>query len=344
MEHTKSIRIFQANLVSSLEYYKDSMPSLVMTIFIPMGFLVFFSLIHYAGAMKPAVTVGTTSSASKILEQHNSVLNLEGVITVPIVGSGRYAVSSNEARLALDVDENNRLRVYAKSQDQAFVELMTKYLRQELNADVTSYRVDSESSDFFFLPGALMMSLMNLALFTFGAKLLQDRSSGVLRIYRLLPASIFIWVSSELLSKIILAFIQASLFILAGNVILDMGLTLSEVLIATAVAVLTFLSLLSLGFALGACLNGYTNGYNVFVTFNLMMIFFGDIIFFSSSLEFLRPFSFLLPTTHCVDLLRQTLLGMEPNFPVYVGVSYLTVFTCAMLTIGLQRFKFTADP
>ena len=85
-----------------------------------------------------------------------------------------------------------------------------------------------------FLPAIIIMSLLNLGLFTTGAKVLQERSASTLRLYRMLPLPFWTYFAAEFLTKLLLALGITLVFLLCAVALLDTGLGLERWLLTLA--------------------------------------------------------------------------------------------------------------
>lgn len=330
----------------SFAFYRKSLTSLAMTLVIPLGFLLVSSFTYYANIGSPPITIGMSKSVSKSLLAQVERAKIPGLQIVPIEGSGTNNIREGKVKLVLSQTDGEKLPIiYTLEQNKAIADVVATTLSADLSP-LPAYEViitRNDKSSFAFLPGLLIMSLMNLALFTTGAKLLHDRSSGTLRLFRLFPVPLYVFFSAETATKLLLALAQSILFILLGDFLLELHLSMETVLNSVLVSCLCALSLLSFGIALGSNLRSYSSGIHMFTIFNLLMIFMGDLMFPNSTFPATRAFSFLLPATHCVNLLRQTMLDYPASFSTTASISYLLIFTILMWAWTLKGFRYTAE-
>ena len=330
----------------SFAFYHKSLTSLAMTLVIPLGFLLVASFTYYANTGSPPITLGSTKSVAPALLMQLEQAKIPGLQIIPITGTAAENVQNGKARLVLSQAEGEKSpKIYALEQNKAIADVVAVALSTG-SGTVPAYEVVVTSNGnmtFAFLPGLLIMSLMNLAFFTTGAKLLQDRAAGTLRLFRLFPVPLYVFFSAETSTKLLLALAQSVLFILLGNFLLELNLPLNTILVSVLVSSLCALSLLSMGIALGSNLRTYSSGIHIFTILNLLMIFMGDLIFPNTSYPATRAISFLLPSTHCVNLLRQVMLDFPASFSVATSVIYLLIFTLLMAVLTLKGFRYTAE-
>ncbi|NHZ91859.1 hypothetical protein F2P45_23045 [Massilia sp. CCM 8733] len=329
----------------SLAFYHRSLTSLAMTLVIPLGFLLMSSFTYYANSGPLPITMGSTGSVAPDVLKRIEQTRPPGLQIVPISGSAAQNVRDGNARLVLSQDAGAPTpTIYALEQNKAIAELVAVALSAPGTPPAYAVRVAADGAmSFAFLPGLLIMSLMNLALFTTGAKLLSDRSKGTLRLFRLFPVPLYLIFSAEATTKLLLALGQSVLFVLLGDYLLGLKLSWPTIIASIAVACVSSLSLLSLGIALGSNLRSYSSGIHLFTILNLLMIFMGDLIFPNTHYPATRLVAFFLPATHCVNLLRQTMLDYPPSFSVATSVAFLLLFTAVMAYWTLKGFRYTAE-
>lgn len=188
------------------------------------------------------------------------------------------------------------------------------------------------------------MALMNLSLFFTGSRLLQERSTGQLRLFKLSPASIPSVLGADVCVNLALSLIQVLFFILVGNLLFDLKLSTANTFLSCVVGMFAALNLAALAIALGASLRSFSRGVHIFTMVNLAFIFLGDLLYPASAFNVTRPIAAALPTTHVVSLLRALWLDLDPSFPVYTSTLYLVAFPIAMLIVARLTFRFNAAP
>jgi ABC-2 type transport system permease protein len=329
----------------SFAFYHKSLTSLAMTLVIPLGFLLMSSFTYYASRGAAPITMGSTASVAPEVLGRVERMRLPGLQIVPISGNAAENVRDGNARLVLSQDAGVPTpSIYALEQNKAIADLVAVALSGSGKAPAYGVSIVADGAmSFAFLPGLLIMSLMNLALFTTGAKLLSDRSKGTLRLFRLFPVPLYVIFSAEAAAKLLLALAQSVVFVLLGDYLLELGLSWPTIIASIAVACLCSVSLLSLGIALGSNLPSYSSGIHLVTIVNLLMIFFGDLIFPNTNYPAARLVAFFLPATHCVNLLRQTMLDYPASFSVLTSVAFLVVFTSIMVLWTLKGFRYTAE-
>jgi hypothetical protein len=335
----------------SLGYYQSNIVSLVMTFALPMFFLIVYSFTYLINASPAKIRVGVAPRALDFVEEQISRVPPETVKIVPSTLRAKDMIRNSGVQIAIDEDElSHSIVAYATPSSASIARLLIWSMRP-VAAGNTSFtpaievRLYSDPmSPVSFLPGVLLMSILNLALFTTGSKLLQERSSGTLRLLRMLPLRQWQVLAADLLGKAAIGIVQSLVFIAIAVFLTKVSLSAISVAMALVVCVFAMLCLLAFGAALGGALSSFSSGVHVFTAINLIVVFFGDVFFPASAFSATRPLALLIPTTYCADLLRHFMLGLETRFPWWVSTCYIALFTAGSIAVGVRRFRFVARP
>lgn len=329
----------------SFGFYHRSLTSLAMALVIPLGFLLVSCFTYFSSSGASAILVGVSTTVSPALLEKLELTRMPGLQILPIIGTAEDNVRDGKISLVISQDSGKTMpSIYSLEQNRAIADIVSVALSTS-EAAVPAYdvRVTSNGSrSFAFLPGLIIMSITNLAFFTTGAKLLQDRAAGTLRLYRLFPTPLYVFFAAELSTKLVLGVVQSMFFILLGNYLLELNLAMSTILASTLISGLCAFCLLSMGIALGSNLRTYSSGIHVFTILNLLMVFMGDVMFPNSGFPATRAIAFILPTTHCVNLLRHVMLDYPPSFDIAISLTYMLAFTALMTLVTLRNFRYTA--
>jgi ABC-type multidrug transport system permease subunit len=336
----------------SLGYYQSNIVSLVMTFALPLFFLVVYSFAYFVTSPSEQIRVGVTPLASEFVDSQISRLPQK---TVKVVSSALHATDmlrGGDVQVAIEAEGlSHKIIVYSTPPSAPVARLVAWAMaRQTAVVDASAapaieVRLYSDPmAPLNFLPGVLLMSILNLALFTAGSKLLQERSAGTLRLLRMLPLTTCQVLAADLLGKLAIGILQSIAFI--GIAIFLTKVTLSATALAMGLLVCVFaiVCLLAFGVALGGALSSYSNGVHLFTAINLVVVFFGDLFFPASAFAATKPLALLIPTTYLADLLRHFILGADTRFPSWLSASYVLAFTGGCIVIGVRRFRFVARP
>lgn len=340
--------VFQSFVSMSLSHFRRNGVGLAMTLAVPLLFLLLYGYAYLLSSPDRTISVGLLPEAAKATEWR-SALPPES-FRVQAIAPEKLAehLSDGEPALILDRDPGSgRAIVYAAPYWRPAAELM---LRAIDHADTPAgnlegrlHVTDPGHSPFFMLPAIMLMALLNIGLFTGGAKLLQERARGTLRMFRMLPISIGWYFSAELATKLAIA-----LAITAGYLVVAVGMFGLQLswLQAAAVAVIAALNaavFIAMGLALASALNNYAVGIHAFTLCNLLILFLGDFFFSASRFPITKGIALGLPSPYGLDLMRHAMFDIPLRFPVPLSLAVLAGWTVAMMAIAIRMFSYKAQ-
>ena len=198
----------------------------------------------------------------------------------------------------------------------------------------TSFRAPGvdESYAQYFLPGVAVMIVLFTAIFS-TISIIRDRGEGFLQGVLVAPVSRMTIVWGKVLGGTILAVMQATLFLLLGNVVgHSMGFV--ETLASIGILTLMGIGLTGLGFMMAWPMDSIQGFHAIMSVFMFPMWLLSGAIFPIDNLP--KWFGVLVhvnPLTYGVSALRHTagLPGASPSLPVCLAVTVgFAVFTLAM--------------
>lgn len=343
--------IFLAYLRMSLSYFRRNGISLVMTLALPVLFLVLYSYSYFLNAPTMRISISIAESVPQHYAERLAKTLDDSLFTLKTVPDAALDKSINDgkARLALRLDPHSQqLIVHTSKYDRAWSDLLLQALSAPSDANQRALReqhiklVGEEGGPRAFLPGVILMSLLNLGLFTTGAKILQERASGTLRLYRMLPAPMWLYFAAELVSKLLLASVLILLFLVAANLLVDLPLTVSGVLQTLLAGLCCATAFIALGIAIGCSLGRYSSGIHVFTVVNLLLLFLGDMFFAASKYTLTKMIAMSLPTTYSADILKSLMLDLPQRFPYWASFGFLALFSLLAFAIASLNFRYTA--
>jgi hypothetical protein len=333
----------------SLGYYQSNLISLVMTFALPLFFLIVYSFTYFISASPSQINVGVTSSALNFVEDEISGVPQGTVKIVPGATRAAELIRNSGVQIVFDTDDvSHEVVAYATPSSMSVARILVSSMRARaaggtLPTPAIEVRLHADPmSPVAFLPGVLLMSILNLGLFTTGSKLLQERSSGTLRLLRMLPLQLWQVLAVDLAGKFAIGLLQSVVFIILAVFLTRVALSPATVAMSLLVCGLAMLCTLAFGTALGGALMSFSGGVHVFTAVNLVVVFFGDVFFPASAFSATKPLALLIPTTYCADFLRHFMLGTDTQFPWWLSISYVLLFTAACCAFAVQRFRFVA--
>ncbi len=191
----------------------------------------------------------------------------------------------------------------------------------------------------YILPGILAMALMQLGLF--GAmQFLALRERNVLRGLSITPVSRAALLGSEVLVRLLTAFVQAAVILSIGIAVfgVEFANPLHEIAILVLVGAAAFVSL---GYMLICFVSTIDGGSGLAQVVQLPMMFMSG-IFFPVELmpEFVQPVVRFIPLKFLADALREVMSGMGADFPLAVNVGLLTLFLGCTLLVTLKFWRW----
>jgi ABC-2 type transport system permease protein len=335
----------------SIGYYQSNVISLAMTFALPLFFLIVYSFAYFVTSPPAQISIAVTPRALETADKQISRLPGDAVKVVPSTLNAMDMIRSGSVQVAIEEDDlKGGFTIYSTPSSAPLARLLAWAMEHTTTADPASVpaiavRVYSDPmSPVSFLPGVLLMSILNLALFTTGSKLLQERSSGTQRLLRMLPLKTWQVLAGDLLGKLAIGILQSMVFIGIAIFLTRVPLSATAIAMALLICLVAMVCLLAFGSAVGAALGSYSNGVHLFTAINLLVVFFGDLFFPASSFAATRPLALLIPTTYCADVLRHFILGVDTQFPGWLSVGYVLVFTGGCIAFGVRRFRFVARP
>lgn len=237
-------------------------------------------------------------------------------------------------------DANHSLVGYLRHSFVEIEDLITNNDRK-INVVLEGLREEENINTFqFIFPGILALTLMQMGLF--GAlEYLKLRENKVFRSLSVTPLSKSALIGSDLLIRVILSFVQATVLISAGYLLF--GLTIKGSLIQfVLLLILGCLTFTSIGFLLISFVKNSLVGNALVQIIQMVMMFLSGIFFPIDSLpSYLRPVTRALPLTYLGDAFRQVILGTTGEFSMLVNVSVLifSLILTSTLTIKLWKWE-----
>ncbi len=339
--------VFTAFLGQSFTHFRRNGVGLAMTLAVPLLFMFIYGYAYLLGSPERSISVGLLPEAVAA-EQWRAALPSDNFHLKPIRREDLPThLRDGEPALILDRDPTTGAAIiHAAPYWQPVAALILRAIEASPHTpndiDTRIQLVEPGNSPFFMLPAIMVMALLNIGLFTAGVKLLQERTRGTLRLFRMLPISMGWYFAAELCTKLILA-----LGIIAGYLALAMimfGLQLDTLQLAGVAAVSLLLAavFIAIGLALGSVLPSHSLGIHAFTLCNLLVLFLGDLFFNASQFAATKWIALALPTTYGMDLLRHAMFDTRLQFPVWLSLTMLLGWLAAMFAIALATFSFKA--
>lgn len=344
-------RIF-ANFISmSFSHFRKNGVGLAMSLAVPLLFMLIYGYAYLLGTPNRTISIGLLPNAAEATSWRGA-LPPESFRIRPIEPD-KLSEHLRDGEPALIIDRNTETglaTVHATPYWRPVAELLLRALDQ-VGAETASTTTDMEArlhviepgnSPFYMLPAIMVMALLNIGLFSGGAKLLQERARGTLRMFRMLPISIGWYFSSELATKLMISLTVTAGYLALSIVMFELELSWGQLLAVVAIAMALAAVFIAIGLAIASILRDYSVGVHAFTLCNLLVLFLGDLFFNASQFPITKWIALALPTTYGMDLLRHAMFATSLRFSVLLSVSILSLWLIVMMSLAIRTFSYKA--
>lgn len=191
----------------------------------------------------------------------------------------------------------------------------------------------------YILPGILAMALMQLGLF--GAlQFLSLRERKIIRGLSITPLSRSSILSSEILLRILVGFVQTVIIIMLGVIVFDFSLggNIIKIFLVVFLGSLTFVSI---GYMLICFVRSMEGGNGLAQVVQLPMIFLSGIFFPVDMMpNFMQPIVKMIPLTYLADSLRQVMIGVPGQLSLTVNLLVLSSWLVSTFIITVKFWRW----
>jgi len=191
----------------------------------------------------------------------------------------------------------------------------------------------------FYMPGMLGVALLWLGVFGTAQPVISQRTTQVFRRIGITPVSKTTMLTAEISLRVTIGLLQAVLFLLVGYLGFQVGVKdwlpfIGAVLLGTLVFV-------SMGYVIVGLARTAESGAAIgqLIQFPMMMLS-GSIMSADLLPVFFQPIIGVLPLTYLSDLLRQTMVGMTPMYPMLVGFAVLGVWFVGLSLLAVRLWHW----
>lgn len=194
----------------------------------------------------------------------------------------------------------------------------------------------------FGIPGALIYALSSLALFGLATPIVNLRQKGVLRLIGTTPVPRLVFLMAQVPARLGIATVMILLAVAVSH--FYEPLTFGKVLAAVGTALLGFIMLASIGYAVGGTATSAEAATNV-VAFLLPVSLMLGGIFIPLELmpDWFVTVSKFVPITYLGDALRHQLFRANTIAPLWFGHLVMFLTTCMMTYVAVRFFKWDAE-
>jgi ABC-2 type transport system permease protein len=342
--------------IASLKMFVRNRQALFFTFFTPLLIMVIFGAIGFNSA--PKISVGI------VLEGNIGVPSeylLKGVQSIPsfklFYGSQaeeKQALLEGNRAVVVDVSHmSDTLPVYVNGGDSSSqialsiinqlidrASLMQANLKPLVNVMPEQVSVHNLKYIDFLLPGLVALSIMQLGLFSVAFVFVEYKQRGILKRILATPVKPYQFVLANIITRFIMSFIQAALFITLGVLLFGVTIVGSYWLIALVVALGASL-FLSLGFIISGIAKTTDSVPALANLVAFPMMFLGGIFFSIDAMPvWLQYISRILPITYFSTALRDIMnKGADFNM-ISFNVGILIIWVVVLVSLAIYTFQF----
>ncbi len=191
----------------------------------------------------------------------------------------------------------------------------------------------------FYMPGMLGVALLWLGVFGTAQPVIAQREAQVLRRLGITPISRSTMLTAEVCWRVTVGLMQTLTFLLVGYFGFQVGVKdwlpfIGAVLLGTLVFV-------SLGYVIVGLARSAESGAAIgqLIQFPMMMLS-GSIMATDFLPGVFRPIVAAMPLTYLSDLLRQTMVGMTPMYPMIVDFSVLGAWFVGLSILAARLWRW----
>ena len=189
----------------------------------------------------------------------------------------------------------------------------------------------------FLVPGIVAMTLLFAALLS-ALTLVYDKEFGVMRMMLIAPIAHYWIVIAKLIAATIIALVQAIMLLI---ILFIIGLIdISTLLALLAPAVMTALCCAAIGGLIAAWSKTLDN-FAVIMNFFIFPVFFlsGALYPVTQLPALLKWIVVINPFSYGVDLMKHAVPTVNSDFPLYIDLMVLLLFSLTAITIACWRFS-----
>jgi len=191
----------------------------------------------------------------------------------------------------------------------------------------------------FYMPGMLGVALLWLGIFGTAQPVISQRTTQVFRRIGITPISKATILTAEISLRVTIGMLQALIFLLVGYFGFQVGVKdwlpfISAVLLGTLVFV-------SMGYVIVGMARTAESGAAIgqLIQFPMMMLS-GSIMSADLLPGFFQPIIAAMPLTYLSDLLRQTMVGMTPIYPMTTDFAVLGAWFAGLSLLAVRLWRW----
>ena len=194
----------------------------------------------------------------------------------------------------------------------------------------------------FFLPGILAMAIMNSGVIGLSTSFVGYRERGVLRRIKVTPFPLPMFISSRIVSQLIVAIPQSLILIGIAQLFFDLTIRGNPLLILIVIFAGS-LAFLSIGFAISSVSKNTETAASYANLITFPMLFLSGVFFdLDSAPSWLKPITNVLPLRYLVDALREPMTRGKGLGDIWLDLGVLAVTFAVGMAIAVKFFRWDA--
>ena len=192
----------------------------------------------------------------------------------------------------------------------------------------------------FLVPGIIAMSLMNSGVIGLSTAFVTYRERGILRRIRMTPFPLPNFILARVFSQVVVAFAQAAILLLLGNLLYGVTIEGNIALVAFVVLV-GALAFLAIGFLMSSISRTTEEAAGLSNLITFPMLFLSGVFFDTDNApEWLKPITKVMPLHYLVEALRQPMTFGKGLSAIWVDLLVLAATFVIAVVLAVRFFKW----
>lgn len=341
--------------VASLKMFARNRQAIFFTFFTPLLIMLIFGAIGIDRT--PKITIGYAVQGSITRESQQFINQLRNIpaftVRVGTEQSERVALLSDDRAIVLVQRSSNELTILqnvAEPQSTTAISIISQIfdrtalvqaqVEPAVQLSVERVNVNNLTYIDFLLPGLVALSIMQLSVFSVAFVFVDYKQKGILKRIIATPVKPYQFVAANIITRLIVAVIQAVFFIALGIVLFNVQVIGSYWLVLLIILIGATM-FLGLGFAISGLAKSIDA---VPVLANLIvfpMLFLGGVFFAIENMpQWLQYIAKLLPLTYFSTALRDVMNNGAGFTDILGHLVLMVIWSIVLVGLAIYTFRF----
>ncbi|MDP6647073.1 MAG: ABC transporter permease [Dehalococcoidales bacterium] len=360
------MRTFIKLLLSDLKQFYRDRTALFFTFAFPLLFMMVFGL-AFSGDNGMSYEIGLVDEdRSPASEQISTVLKqvsifdveqvdsldqelvrlkkgyIRGVVVIPAGAQANIVMGKvSSITVYYDPSQSTSSSIILSTLNQIANQINQQLTNQPVLIQVEEQSVQTHDLRYidYLVPGILAMSILFLGLFG-SLTMVERREKKVLKRFGATPVGRTKLLASQVVYRLILAIIQASLIIVLASLVFEVTV-IGSWFELFGIILLGTLAFISIGYFVVVRARTVEGAMPIIQLVQFPMLFLSGIFFPVEMMPtFMRPVVNALPLTYVADALRQIMVQGVPLNPMWLNVAVLGAWLVVCVTLAIRFFKW----